>query len=158
MKPQVHVFVMEYPVDNTVNVVSKLHCSWQIFLNVVITFRLCAPNSRWMGQTRVASWGGYCLCYLLFQTAMFSQVARFMWPTWAPPVSCRPQVGPMLAPWTLLSGLVLLLSGCISYRVLRVALYQKSVGPKLGTVTACCTHFYTLLFIQKGHCTFENPK
>ena len=25
-------------------------------------------------------------------------------PTWGPPGSCRPQMGPMLAPWTLLSG------------------------------------------------------
>ena len=25
-------------------------------------------------------------------------------PTWGPPGSCRPQVGPMLAPWILLSG------------------------------------------------------
>ena len=36
-----------------------------------------------------------------------SQIARFMWPTWGPPGSCRPQVGPMLAPWALLSGMVL---------------------------------------------------
>ena len=34
------------------------------------------------------------------------QIARFMGPTWGPPGSCRPQMGPMLAPWTLLSGLV----------------------------------------------------
>ena len=27
-----------------------------------------------------------------------------MWPTWGPPGSCRPQVDPMLAQWTLLSG------------------------------------------------------
>ena len=27
-----------------------------------------------------------------------------MRPTWGPPGSCRPQMGPMLAPWTLLSG------------------------------------------------------
>ena len=27
-----------------------------------------------------------------------------MWPTWGPPGSCRPQVGPTLAPSTLLSG------------------------------------------------------
>ena len=27
-----------------------------------------------------------------------------MGPTWGPPGSCRPQVGPMTAPWTLLSG------------------------------------------------------
>ena len=34
-----------------------------------------------------------------------SQIARFMGPTWGPPGSCHPQVGPMLAPWILLSGL-----------------------------------------------------
>ena len=33
-----------------------------------------------------------------------AQIARFMAPTWAPPGSCRPQTGPMLVPWTLLSG------------------------------------------------------
>ena len=30
-------------------------------------------------------------------------IAKFMGPTWGPPGSCRPQMGPMLAPWTLLS-------------------------------------------------------
>ena len=34
-----------------------------------------------------------------------SQILRFMGPTRGPPGSCRPQVGPMLAPWTLLSGI-----------------------------------------------------
>ena len=36
----------------------------------------------------------------------WSQIARFMGPIWGPPGSCRPQMGPMLAPWTLLSGIV----------------------------------------------------
>ena len=36
-----------------------------------------------------------------------SQIANFMGPTWSPPGSCRPQMGPMLTPWTLLSGVVL---------------------------------------------------
>ena len=31
-------------------------------------------------------------------------IARFMGPTWGPSVADRTQVGPMLAPWTLLSG------------------------------------------------------
>ena len=31
-------------------------------------------------------------------------IARFMGPTWGPPGANRTQVGPMLAPWTLLSG------------------------------------------------------
>ena len=34
-----------------------------------------------------------------------SQIARSMGPTCHPPGSCRPQVGPMLAPWNLLSGI-----------------------------------------------------
>ena len=33
-----------------------------------------------------------------------TQIAKFMGPTWVPPGSCRPQMGPMLASWTLLSG------------------------------------------------------
>ena len=40
--------------------------------------------------------------YLYFES--MSQIARFMGPTWGPPGSCRPQMGPMLAPLTLLSG------------------------------------------------------
>ena len=32
-----------------------------------------------------------------------AQITRFMWPTWGPPGADRTQVGPMLAPWTLLS-------------------------------------------------------
>ena len=35
-----------------------------------------------------------------------AQIVMFMGPTWGPPGSCRPQMGPMLAPWTLLSGSV----------------------------------------------------
>ena len=36
-------------------------------------------------------------------TRLTSLIARFMRQTWGPPGSCRPQMGPMLAPWTLLS-------------------------------------------------------
>ena len=52
----------------------------------------------------------YHLC--LFQITQYidvtwpsSQIAKFMGPTWGPPGSCRPQMGPMLVPWTLLSGM-----------------------------------------------------
>ena len=34
-----------------------------------------------------------------------SQIAKFMGPAWGPPGSCRPQMCPMLTPWTLLSGI-----------------------------------------------------
>ena len=33
-----------------------------------------------------------------------TQIVKSMGPTWGPPGSCRAQMGPMLAPWTLLSG------------------------------------------------------
>ena len=54
----------------------------------------------------------------------FSQMERFMGSAWNPPGNDRTQVGPMLAPWTLLSGLLLVycdisnsstLSGALSY-------------------------------------------
>ena len=42
-----------------------------------------------------------------------THVAKFMGPSWGPPGSCQPQMGPILASWTLLSGewLPLCLSG-----------------------------------------------
>ena len=47
-------------------------------------------------------------CYGVILSLTFfgeaSQIARVVWPTWDPPGSWRPQVGLMLAPWTLLSG------------------------------------------------------
>ena len=45
-----------------------------------------------------------CLAYII----PISQITKFMGPTWGPPGSCRPQIGPMLAPWTLLSGMLML--------------------------------------------------
>ena len=42
---------------------------------------------------------------LLLNTDSAFQITKFMGPTWGPPGSCRPQMGPMLAQWTLLSGL-----------------------------------------------------
>ena len=40
-----------------------------------------------------------------------SLIARFMRPTWGPPGADRTQVGPMLAPWTLLSGMAYIVQG-----------------------------------------------
>ena len=43
-------------------------------------------------------WNRSCYC------SKTTQIGKFMGPTWGPPGSCWPQLGPMLAPWTLLSG------------------------------------------------------
>ena len=41
---------------------------------------------------------------------------RPIWPAWGPPGSCRPQMGPMLAPWTLLWGQLFMfcIPGCVN--------------------------------------------
>ena len=39
-------------------------------------------------------------------TKLSSPIAKFMGPTWGPSGANRTQVGPMLAPWTLLSGML----------------------------------------------------
>ena len=49
---------------------------------------------------RMISYSGYS--HLMISAA--TQRARFLGPTWGPSGSCLPQMGPMLAPWTSLSG------------------------------------------------------
>ena len=59
---------------------------------------LCFTNVKW---PRVLS---SSLNVLLHFRWIMTQIAKFMGQTWGPPGSCWPQMGPMLAPWTLLSG------------------------------------------------------
>ena len=61
-------------------------------------WRLCQVNSI----VNTPKW----VCTALFPgpTVMSTLIAIFMGLTWGPPGSCRPQVGPMLATWTLLFG------------------------------------------------------
>ena len=39
-----------------------------------------------------------------YDVTLMTQIAKFMGPIWGPPGPCRSQMGPMLVPWTLLSG------------------------------------------------------
>ena len=49
-------------------------------------------------------WTG--IMFLVFhEQSLHPPIARFMGPTWGPSGADRTQVGPMLAPWTLLSGI-----------------------------------------------------
>ena len=53
--------------------------------------------------------------------------------TWGPPGSCRPQLGPMLAPWTLLSG-----NSNLTHWGLAMQLHTRQwAKPCLVQVTAC---------------------
>ena len=43
-------------------------------------------------------------CTASISISVVSPISRFLGPTWGPPGDDRTQVGPVLAPWTLLSG------------------------------------------------------
>ena len=53
---------------------------------------------------------------------MISLIARFMGPTWGPSGADRTQVSPMLAPWTLLSGIILIYK-CLGEMVVQFFVY-----------------------------------
>ena len=57
------------------------------------------------------------------------QIAKFRRPTWGPSGSCRPQMGPMLAPWISLSGL----SPCV---------------PRMSLPTSMCSVFQHLVYMH----------
>ena len=63
-------------------------------------------------------------------------IARFMEPTWGPLGADRTQVGPMLAPWTLLSGTVLL--------SLRLSLRYVLIAHKVSLKKPWLTNLYIL--------------
>ena len=53
-------------------------------------------------------------------------IASFMGPTWGPSGADRTQVGPMLAPWTLLSGVVPVYPKNYAYSVYILLCFSKS--------------------------------
>ena len=65
--------------------------------------------------------------FIWFQTHIVSLIARFMGPTWSPSGSDRTQVGSMLAPWTLLSGMIIILveSGHVQWKEFRCGEYLQ---------------------------------
>ena len=70
------------------------------------TSLLLIQHHKWSSKIRLNRDRITLIVTILFDISqsLQTQIARFAWPTWGPPGSCRPQVGPMLAPWTLLSG------------------------------------------------------
>ena len=56
-----------------------------------------------------------------------AQISRFMGPTWGPTGSCRPHMGPMLAPWTLLSGCSLVGNKAVLPNVVHTQNYAHSL-------------------------------
>ena len=66
--------------------------------------QVCA-DSAIIGHSLISSWRAIWYPNNIQLWKMFSLIARFKGPTWGPSGADRTQVGPMLDPWTLLSGL-----------------------------------------------------
>ena len=80
---------------------------WYSVISYVIRLTYCIGHSH-LDETSSGHHSGdlrFKCRYVIRMTegAFISQIARFMGPAWSPPGSCRPQMGPMWAPWTLLS-------------------------------------------------------
>ena len=79
--------------------------------SLLIGWQLCCGKpeeekwSCWI--TSILTRTFHCKTYQrLKSVGVLTQIAKFMGPTWGPPGSCWPQMGPMLASWTLLSRLL----------------------------------------------------
>ena len=94
-------------------------------------------------------WGVYCeglgenwLCY----NSTVPLIAKFMGPTWGPPGSCQPQMGPMLASWTLLSWTVYEIDHDTAYntaliRVEHISHITSTWPPQLLSLPECEHHY-----------------
>ena len=84
------------------------------------------------------------------QPSICTLIARFMGPTWGPSGADRTQVGPMLAPWTLLSGLVCwCISGVLNWHCGKVlqTLYEWHVFNRI-----CLLLMMFHILLQMLHC------
>ena len=83
-------------------VFSALGNCWVCHPQMVIFMNCWTRNNKVLIFVLVVTWmtPHYTNALLRF----IPQKTRFMGPTWGPTESCRPQMGPMLAPCTLLSG------------------------------------------------------
>ena len=69
-------------------------------------YRSCGHNNTTVHKTEFSQISDMKKCHnflhwtgILQYWTFRSQIAKFMGPTWGPPGSCRPRMGPMLAPW-----------------------------------------------------------
>ena len=87
----------------------------------------CQPNEN-IGHMG-SSWAGSAHVWMrTVKLASASLIARFMGPTWGPSGSDKTLVGPMLAPWTLLSGICISrISSCLAVWLLTCCMQSNFI-------------------------------
>ena len=78
---------------------------WSMAFYLTLTNELC-KSYGWPGTfVHAGPSGGTAFTVLsVINRSLHTQITKSMGPTWGPSGSCQPQMGPMLAPWILLSG------------------------------------------------------
>ena len=80
------------------------------------------------------------------------QIARFMWPTWDSPGADRTQVGPMLAPWTLLSGSLWGWPVTCDWWIAVITQFQSQISHTVeGYWDQCNTNYWIKIMIWNLH-------
>ena len=97
------------------------------------TISIMPPRNRSWPETNRDLHNGYRHHHHVWSELSISLITRFMGPTWGPPGADRIQVGPMLAPW-------ILLSGCFCFVYLFCVILESSV------VVACAQLRHNLSF------------
>ena len=102
------------------------------------------------------------IVYIYIYIYIYTLLARLMGPTWGPPGSCRPQVGFMWAPWTLLSGYILSFSWYYSTKYVQddgiifhplEMRHYAGLHARVGVNTQAQIYIYIQnVHIQKHHC------
>ena len=127
-------------------------CSWNLYLSSL--YLLMTKQLLLLGHQQSQHWlqikhSAWRWLYAKRDVAPFlpywshmSQIPKFMGLTWGPPGSCRPQMGPMLAPWTLLSGVFFIkpLMFALAIDPLRPSdtYMPHQTSPPLVQIMACC--------------------
>ena len=101
-------------------------------------------------------------CLGLGHEIMLCAVCLFIF-LWRPPGSCRPQMGPMLAPWTLLSGLVIQIQIRISQLGPRRSDCRVPVGFRMGSpgnqsyTDTWSSYIYLLINVTRSKLAPQKP-
>ena len=84
-----------YSIPTVFPLYAMIQVSWYLTVNLIDWFLsyFCFKQRTSCGAS----------CPIIHEHVL-PQTTKFMGPTWGPPGPCRPQMGPMLAPWTSLSG------------------------------------------------------
>ena len=88
--------LIHYFPNHQIQVTYRISCSYR-WSNALELLQSC---------TKPLVYDRFNCSYMNLNHSKSSQITSFMGPTWGPSGTNRTQVGPMLAPWTLLSGLL----------------------------------------------------